>query len=243
MRSSALAERAIQQSETPTPDFDRLAHIYRWMEWFSFGPFLWRCRCTFLKMLRHSRAALVLGDGDGRFTAQLLHENHQITVDALDASGAMLSEMRRRARFSSVRLKTHLCDARTCLPIRRDYDLVITHFFLDCLTTVEVGRLATRLRNHATEDAVWVISEFAVPSGWYGRAVGRPLIDLLYRAFGILTGLRIRRLPDHRSALDQAGWSLQTERKWLGGLLVSELWRRNLRAEHSGCRPGPIPLQ
>src|SRR6185437_1080687 len=58
-----------------TPKFDRLARVYRWMEWLSFGPYLSRCRRAFLPQLRDARRALVLGDGDGRFTAALLRRN------------------------------------------------------------------------------------------------------------------------------------------------------------------------
>ncbi len=49
----------------PVPNFNRLAQIYRWLEYLSFGPFLWRCRIRFLPDLAHCRRALVLGDGDG----------------------------------------------------------------------------------------------------------------------------------------------------------------------------------
>lgn len=230
MRSAALEHTFHRAEPEAAPDFDRLAHLYRWMEWFSFGPALWQCRCTFLELLKDCRAALVIGDGDGRFAARLLRENPRIHIDAVDASSAMLGEMRRRSKQDSRRLRTHLSDARTFPLTRRDHDLVVTHFFLDCLTTEEVERLAVRLRSHTSNGALWVVSEFAVPSGWYGRVVARPLIDFLYRAFGLLTGLKIRYLPSHRLALARAGWSLEEEQARLGGLLVSELWRRDCQS-------------
>jgi len=230
MRSATMESQLLEQClHAAAPDFNRLARIYRWMEWLSFGPFLMRCRCAFLSLLSNRHAGLVLGDGDGRFTARLLRENPSITIDAVDASGAMLEELGRRAGSSGCRLQTHFSDARAFLPERHDYDFVVTHFFLDCLTTAEVKSLATRLRAYACDDAAWVLSEFAVPSSWYGRAVARPIISLLYRAFGWLTGLEIRDLPNHRRALTQAGWIFQQERKHLGGLLVSEIWRLNPR--------------
>ena len=57
----------------------------------------------------------------------------------------------------------------------RKFDLVATHFFLDCLTTVEVESLAMRLRvkdrDHPTHP--WVISEYAIPDNWYGRLIAQ----------------------------------------------------------------------
>jgi len=229
----ALAERLPHEASNSdaVPDFNRLAVIYRWMEWFSFGPVLWYCRCAFLNLVLDRRAALILGDGDGRFIARLLHENPQVALDAVDGSLAMLNETRKRAGSNGNRLRTHYSDARTYVPPRHEHDLIVTHFFLDCLNTAEVTNLAKRIRKHASGDAIWIVSEFAVPAGWYGRAVAEPLVHFLYLAFGWLTGLKIRHLPEHRGALLRAGFSLKRERKWLGGLLVSEMWQLNPKRE------------
>jgi hypothetical protein len=224
MKSAALQVSIAEDPEiSQAPDFNRIAGLYRWMEWLTFGPFLQRTRRSFLSVLRQHRRALVLGDGDGRFTASLISSNRQICVDAVDASDAMLHQL--AARSSSPRVRTHSADARTFQPMRRDYDLIATHFFLDCLSTEEIEDLAGRLRDHVEPEATWVVSEFAIPSNSYGRLIARPLISVLYLAFGLLTRLQIRTLPDHRQALAQSGWRLVQQRKSLAGLLVSELWR------------------
>lgn len=208
-----------------TADFSRLAHIYRWLEWCSFGPVLWHCRCTFLTEMKSSRAALIIGDGDGRFTARLLEENPQITVEAVDSSESMLRQLMQTAGRNVDRVRVQLADARQLNLAPRNFDLVATHFFLDCLTTVEVEDLAMRLRGIMPHDAAWVVSEFAIPDNWYGRLIARPLVTALYIAFGFLTGLSIRQLPAHREALQRAGFTLAKQGTWLGGLLVSELWQ------------------
>jgi SAM-dependent methyltransferase len=206
------------------PDFDRLAGIYRWMEWAAFGPWLRWCRCAFLGELDGCRNALVLGDGDGRFTARLLAANPMVRVDAVDASPAMLRALTRRAGRNGDRVRIHLADARLWQPPGPVYDLVVTHFFLDCLRTAEVESLAAKVRDFSSSRAVWIISEFALPEGWFGRMVARPVVWGLYRAFGWLTRLRVRNLPDYRGALRRAGFVPARQRSWLGGLLTSELW-------------------
>jgi SAM-dependent methyltransferase len=219
-----------QPANAATPDFNHLAQIYRWMEWLTFGPFLQGCRTAFLSSLQQRRRGLVLGDGDGRFTSRLLRTNAHILIDAVDASDAMLSQLTKRVSFNSRRVHTHSADARTFQPAHHAYDLIATHFFLDCFTTSEVKRLACRLRRHAAPNALWVVSEFAIPSNLYGRAIARPLISALYLAFGLLTRLRIRELPNHHVALAQAGWSLVDQQKRLAGLLISELWQCDLQS-------------
>ncbi|MDR3739181.1 MAG: class I SAM-dependent methyltransferase [Terracidiphilus sp.] len=211
------------------PDFSRLARSYRWMEAVTFGPLLMRTRCSMLGELSGCRRALVLGDGDGRFTARLLTANPKVEVDAVDASAAMLAELRTYAGPHKGRVRTHIADAREWQPGHDGYDLIVTHFFLDCLTSEEVHDLAAHMCGAAKPGALWVVSEFAISRGVFGSVVARPLVALLYCAFGVLTGLRIRRLPNHREALKDAGFVLDRERPRLRGLLVSELWRKQKR--------------
>lgn len=206
------------------PNFNRLARLYRWMEYATFGPWLSRARCFFLPETTTARNALVLGDGDGRFTTRLLNTNPTLHIDAVDASASMLHALLRRSGPHSARVCTRLADARTFLPPNPPYDLIATHFFLDCLTTAEIQSLAATLRAAATPSALWLVSDFAVPPTLYGRIIAAPIVHSLYRAFGLLTGLAPRTLPDHRTALRQAGFVLQTQRPHLAGLLTSELW-------------------
>jgi SAM-dependent methyltransferase len=210
------------------PNFNRIARLYLWMELVSFGPWLWWCRCTFLPEIAACRHALILGDGDGRFTARLLATNPAVQIDAIDASPAMLRSLIRRAGHNAARVRIHQTDARHWQPAAPNenppYDLVVTHFFLDCLTTEEVQSLATKLRPAISPTALWLVSEFAVPPNWFGRLVARPVVRGLYLGFALLTGLTVRSLPDHSIALSHSGFILKKRRNWLGGLLTSELW-------------------
>ena len=82
---------------TRARNFNRLARVYRWLEWCTLGPTLGKCRSAYLAEMKNCRAALVIGDGDGRFTAQLLKQNPHIAVDAVDVSDAMLRRLKQRA--------------------------------------------------------------------------------------------------------------------------------------------------
>ncbi len=231
-----------EHARGPAANFDRLARAYRWMEWASFGPLLWKCRCAFLREMQSARRALILGDGDGRFTARLLAADKVVQVDAIDSSPAMLRALAHRAAANAGRLRTFCLDARDLGGWRSaepetaaQYDLIVTHFFLDCLTTEEVRALAEEVATAAAPGALWIASEFSVPQGWFGRLVAQPVIAFLYAAFGLLTGLRVRRLPNHTEALRGAGFVRICNKPWLGGLLVSEFW------SYAQVQPQPCP--
>jgi len=217
--------------ETQAPNFDSVARAYRWMEYFSFGPRLERCRFHFLTRCSGARHALVLGDGDGRFTARLLSSNPAVQVDAVDASPAMLALLRERASNccdnADSRLRTIQADIRRFTPPGTDYDLVVSHFFLDCLTDSEVSSLVARLCPHMTQDAIWLVSEFAVPEAGWRRLPARMVIRGLYYAFFVLTGLRVRKIPNYASALNDHGFHLAEKAAYLGGMLATEVWERH----------------
>jgi SAM-dependent methyltransferase len=209
----------------PPPDLDHLAGLYRWMEAATFGPWLGRCRTEFLAEMGRCRRALVLGDGDGRFTARLLRSNREIEIDAVDASPAMLRSMMHRAGPHANRVCTYCADVRRWQPVRPPYDLVVSHFFLDCLTDVEVQMLARKVRGAVSPSALWVISEFAISPNWFGRIVARPIVAALYLGFHLLSGLTVNQLPDYPSALTGAGFELEKGKTRLSSMLTSELWR------------------
>ena len=216
--------------EPDTPNFDSLAHAYRWMEYCGFGLMLERCRFHFLSRCAQARHALVLGDGDGRFTARFLAANFTVQVDAVDASAAMLAVLQERARSScpdaDVRLHTIQADLRRFTPTGKIYDLVVSHFFLDCLTEDDVSALVERLLPYLTTDAIWLVSEFSIPEVGLRRAGVTLLVRSLYLAFSLITQLRVRRIPDYAKVFHDNGFHRRENTGYLGAILVTEVWER-----------------
>lgn len=204
---------------------DRIAPWYRWMEYASFAGALHRRRCAFLPDLRDARKALVLGDGDGRFLTALAQRYPELEIDAIDSSREMLRLAARRTPPSD-RVRFHLLDAlRDPLP-GRGYDLVVTHFFLDCFTTAETEQLIAKISDATSPHALWVLSEFHEPSSGWRRLRARLWVAFLYFAFRLTTGLRTRHLPEFRLALQAHGFHVLQQRFASHQLLVSELWHR-----------------
>jgi SAM-dependent methyltransferase len=217
------------------PNFDRLARPYRWLEYLTLGRSLERIRLHHLPNLLQQKNALVLGDGDGRFLAHLLAQNLHLHAEAVDISAAMLQQLRRNCEAASPntqsRLRTHQADARTFPPSDtppHSYDLVVTHFFLDCLTQPELDSLVARIVPTLTPNALWLISDFRIPSGPM-RLPAKLIVRTLYLAFRILTSLRPTHLPNHISPLTRTGLTRISRHHQLFGLLTTELWQ--LRAE------------
>jgi SAM-dependent methyltransferase len=210
---------------TRVPNFDRVAGIYRWAEYLALGPLLQRTRRHWLTRLQHARHAFLLGDGDGRFLAELFAQNPALTALAVDTSIAMLQVLRRRCGTFATRLQTHHGSALEA-EVPHDTDLVVTHFFLDCLTQSQLNTLATRIATHTKTGTLWLVSDFAIPPAPFLRQAATLYIRALYLAFRMLTGLRVRALPDVFTALADAGFERVARHQALFGVLYTELWRR-----------------
>ncbi|CAN5446916.1 hypothetical protein BH10ACI4_BH10ACI4_12130 [soil metagenome] len=214
------------------PNFDPIARPYQFLEYLTLGPTLQRCRTHHLPALLQQKSALVLGDGDGRFLAQLLASNPEIRVDAIDTSRTMLDLLEARCKAASptaaARLTTHQADARLFvrnLGPEKQYDLVVTHFFLDCLTQPELEALIQAITPHLAPNALWLLSDFRVPARGVTRSLARALVRSLYLAFRLITGLRTIQLPDYATALIAANLAPIAVRHRLSGMLTTELWQ------------------
>jgi ubiquinone/menaquinone biosynthesis C-methylase UbiE len=208
-------------------NFDRVARPYRWLEYMSFGPWLECCRSAQLAHLTGARRALLLGDGDGRFLARLLAANPALTVDVVDSSQSMLAILDHRIHRLGPQARRRIClhraDALQWNPIG-SYDLIVSHFFLDCFFPHQLEQLFDRVLPHALPGAQWVVSEFAIPRNPLTGYLARGIVGLLYRAFGLLAGLPVRALPQYATPLLRRGLMPTHECHYLAGLLCSQVW-------------------
>jgi len=198
---------------------DLIAPHYWWIERLGMGRTLERRRRWFLPEIENARRALVLGDGDGRFLRELLRKNSAVRADYVDLSRRMLELARKNAGADRVTYRH--ADALTLDLPRHEYDLIATHFFFDCFGPRELETLIERVTDAARPGAQWIVSEFRTTN-----IAARLLVSALYLFFGITTGLKTRKLADHRAIMRSHGFRLTDASSPRGGLVVSELWER-----------------
>ncbi|VTS04498.1 Methyltransferase type 12 OS=Granulicella tundricola (strain ATCC BAA-1859 / DSM 23138 / MP5ACTX9) GN=AciX9_0971 PE=4 SV=1: Methyltransf_18 [Tuwongella immobilis] len=211
------------------PQFDRLAPMYATLERITYGSLLQRCRIEWLPTVSHARSALLVGDGDGRFLAELLRSNPEICVDSIDVSQGMLSLARKRIdaiRGAPDRVRFHQQDLREWNPDRADYDLIVTHFLLDCFPESELAWVMAKLDACTRPDAVWLSSDFAIPPGGWHRPLAQLTMGAMYLAFRAVTNLPASRWVDPTPTFVALGWGPPRVQSWLGGFLRAERWTR-----------------
>jgi hypothetical protein len=207
---------------------DAIAPFYEQVEHLCFGRRLEQARLSFLSETQTARRALICGGGDGRFLAQLLRTNPQVTVDFVDLSSTMIwiakNRLHREAPSDFQRVTFHHGDIRSFTPLAGHYDLLVTHFFLDCFSDGELRAVIAKISSWATPHAMWIVSDFRESQGRIGQLWTKGITRCLYAAFRLTTGLRVTRLPKYIPALRDAGYHLRQQRILAAGLLHSSVW-------------------
>jgi SAM-dependent methyltransferase len=205
------------------PNFDALASHYRWIEAVTFGPLLQWCRVALLPQMLVARRALVLGDGNGRFLAELLTANSAVVVDAIDISPAMV-ELARRRVGSSDRVRFRIADARGASFPLASYDLIVTNFFLDCFRQRELEELIPGLAAALEPGGRWAVADFRLPEHGWARWAGHAALTAMYAFFKLATRLPASRLVDPDPILRQCGLTLDRQVSRLRGFLSARFW-------------------
>ena len=103
-------------------------------------------------------------------------------------------------------------DALTLEAPKSHYDVIVTHFFLDCFAEPELARLVITVAQSVAANGVWMVSEFRAESRWT-----RWLIAILYVFFRVTTGLRTGSLARHADLFAAAGFRwVRMDFKWDG---------------------------
>jgi ubiquinone/menaquinone biosynthesis C-methylase UbiE len=212
--------------------FDSLAAHYRWMEWLLAGRKLQRCRTAFLGRIHPPREVLLLGEGNGRFLEALLLAYPQARVTCVDASAAMLERARARlaardGEFSNVSF-VH-ADIFSWIVPRKKFDLIASHFFLDCFLPDEVDWIVDRIAAAAAPNAQWLLADFREPAAGPARWRARLILRSMYAFFRRVTGLSGSRITPPGKFLQPRGFRLREQVITEWGLLHSDWWSRDCR--------------
>jgi hypothetical protein len=222
-----------KHTQTAQMDCDGIAPYYEVLEHLAFGGHLEQRRLAFLGAVRASQRAIVCGGGDGRFLAQLVRANLGVQVDFVELSSKMVELAERRiasmGQAFRERVNFYRTDIREFCPRSERYDLIVTHFFLDCFSEPDLQNVVSILASWGAPSGRWIVSDFREAAGTLSSVWTRGIIAGLYTAFRFTTDLRVMRLPDYEAALERAGYVQTLKEERLDGLLHSSLWNRWIR--------------
>jgi ubiquinone/menaquinone biosynthesis C-methylase UbiE len=202
--------------------FDLLAPHYRWMERILAGEKLQRCRLAHLGKISKAENILILGEGPGRFLAPCLQTFPKAMITVVDSSARMLQQA--RENVSGAKVSFVHADAREWQPREGGYDLIATHFFLDCFPSEELEDLISKLAGAACPGGRWLISDFAIPMGGLGKVRAQLIHRLMYAFFRVVTKLPARKLTAPDFFLRKNDFQMRCRESFDWGLLQADDW-------------------
>lgn len=224
-------------------NFDPLARSYRLLEWLAFGRVLQEARLAHLHLAGKARKVLIFGEGDGRFLEQFVMRFPCAEVLVVDSSRRMLQQAESRLirRLGAVPpniILRHADATQLKLP-GGAFDLVVSHFFLDCFQSANLAHLIPAIRHAAAPGCLWLVSDFQYPHSRSGQLHARIWMSILIPFFRVTTHLEAEELPDWNAAIQAEGFDEQDRQTWLLGLIKASVFRRSQNGESSGPESQP----
>ncbi len=214
-------------SSPETAQFDPLARLYDGMEAILAGGKLERCRRAFLGNVASARNVLLVGEGHGKFLVEIIRRFPEAEVTYLDASPKMLEVARARLMREGLltRQVTFVAGDLLQSPLT-EYDLIATHFFLDCLTPVQLALAVEKLASSLQTGGAWLLSDFQIPAAGWKRWRAGIIHWLMYRFFRVVTRLPAVKITEPAPQLVKSGLVCEGRIEFDWGLLYAELWRK-----------------
>ena len=107
-----------------------------------------------------------------------------------------------------------------------EFDLIVTHFFLDCFRADQLETLVPAIASFATKDAHWLLADFQEASRGWKRWRSRCILAIMYTFFRAVTRLPASSLTPPDTYLQRAGFSLHKRQEYDWELLKSDWWVR-----------------
>jgi ubiquinone/menaquinone biosynthesis C-methylase UbiE len=211
--------------------FDFIAPHYRWLESVAFANTLQKARSFFLDQISTPRRILIAGEGNGRFLREFARKFPQTRIDCVDVSERMLQLAQEQLCDSNGgRIKFFRKDLLRWLPEENVYDVIVTHFFLDCFSEAEIEKLVAMLAKAATRNAVWLLADFSIPPEPLRELHAKAWLWVMHRLFRGVARISARKLTDPLPFLEAEGFRCAHREQWRLGLVGSQLWQRSQQA-------------
>jgi ubiquinone/menaquinone biosynthesis C-methylase UbiE len=137
------------------------------------------------------------------------------------------AQARVRARgLSDERIEFIHADASEWKMPVKQFDLLVTHFFLDCFESDQLAQLVPRLAAGGAPGAHWLLADFREPASGVTKWRARGILRAMYFFFQRVTRLPASRLTPPDAFLQQSGFVLRERTLSEWGLLHSDLWQR-----------------
>lgn len=173
-------------------DFSPIAPVYDLIGSLFFGGKLHSSQLENLsKLPKRFKHILIVGGGTGKFLKDLIAVKEFEQLTYVDISPKMIDLAKSKV---SEKENIHFINGDEATIPNQSYDLIITHYFLDCFDQEKFEELAHRLLNKLTVGGYWSMVDFYInPKSSHFK---KYFVCFLYKFFKLSCHLNTKELPD-----------------------------------------------
>jgi len=168
------------------PYYDRLTRLV-------FGNAIREAHTCHLNLIPANSSVLVLGGGTGKWLCEFMKSNCNCRIWYVDSSSKMLEQA--KENLGSEGRIEFIHGTEKDIP-EMQFDVLITHFYLDMFADHQLGALASRIKNLFHKNSIWLASDFERSSFWHTS-----FLVVMYLIFRISNTINTRRLPNWNKVL------------------------------------------
>lgn len=182
-----------------SPRFGRIAGIYDFLAGAVSGGAIRKAQLHNLQFVPSGSKVLVVGGGTGWIVNEIFSRTGAKHVTYLEPDAGMMKRSKGITAAHAGKI-TYIQATHASIP-NKQYDVIITNFFLDVFRDSELAAVTQLLTDRLTVNGHWLFTDF-VNDGRY-NALQRTLVKTLYTFFHIVCGLTTKKLPDYTTFLEQ----------------------------------------
>lgn len=205
--------------------YDRIASHYDSLAQFVFGKSIVQAQKFGLSEISQGSHILIVGGGTGHVLEHLSEcRISELHIDYVEASDAMI-EIARSRKIDGLYIdfiRQRIEELRG----QKNYDVIITQFFLDCFEGVDLKRVFSMLNNRLKDNGIWIIADFQLTKDWK-KIWQKPLLSIMYLFFSIAVGLQARKLEDFPVLFTQLGYRLRKSRSYYARFIFSSTYQKS----------------
>ncbi len=198
--------------------FNWIAPYYDSLAKLIFGKSIFKAQTCHLKSIPAHARVLVLGGGSGKWLNELLQTNHTCKIWYVEASSAMLE--RAKANIANASQVSFIHGTERNLP-ELQFDVVITHFFLDLFNNLQLDSLIHLVEGNSTVSLLWIVSDFEKSRWWH-----KMLLKLMFLFFNISGTMENRKLPDWNAILKSHQFTISETKALCGDFIQCRLYTK-----------------
>lgn len=211
--------------DLPDSGFHRVAYFYDRLARLVYGNALEQAQLALLPYVPRQAKVLVIGGGSGWVLEQLLRSQKQMDILYLDAAPAMLQLAQQRfGKYKSPHTSTvHFrLGTEQSLQTYEQFDIVFTPFLLDIFPPQRLRQLMQKLDAALAPGGRWLFADFwpVQQMLWWQRL----LVFGMYTFFGLLSGVKARKLPDYRLHFDELKLREEFSQAFYGGMIQGKVF-------------------